>query len=64
MNINNVFEYFGTDYWVRKALEPLLVANAVDSVKTVCFVRGGGNTGQSDSIKLGVASCLFKVSPY
>lgn len=59
VNNKRGLDYFHIDYWLRKAIEPLVVCNAFDSVKVICKVQGGGVTGQSDAVKLGIARCLL-----
>ena len=53
------------DYMPRPAhrysvLQPLELVEARDSVDIVCSVRGGGQTGQAEAIRLGIARALVK----
>lgn len=56
-------EYFRGILVGVQALEPLKVTNTAGRYDALITVAGGGPSGQSDAIKLGVARALVKVDP-
>lgn len=56
-------EYFQGILVGVQALEPLKDTNTAGRFDAVITVKGGGPSGQSDAIKLGVARALLKVDP-
>lgn len=61
VNGRDVKEYFPSEQWVNAALRPLEViekANHFDIIVNAC---GGGKTGQSEAVALGVARALCKI---
>jgi small subunit ribosomal protein S9 len=58
----------GSDYLpregdVQKMLEPLHVVGQPTAYNITVKVNGGGVTGQTDAIRLGIARALLKVNP-
>jgi small subunit ribosomal protein S9 len=58
----------GADYFPRlgdldKVIAPLRIANAEGSYNVTVHVSGGGITGQSSAVELGVARALVKSDP-
>src|SRR5689334_12101359 len=58
----------GADFFPRlgdldKVIAPLRVANAEGSFNVTVHVSGGGITGQSSAVELGVARALVKSDP-
>jgi small subunit ribosomal protein S9 len=56
-------EYFKTINTQLKVQEPLRVVDLSDKYDVFCNVNGGGITGQSDSIALGIARYLVELNP-
>jgi small subunit ribosomal protein S9 len=52
-------EYFDIEQDRYNVLHPLLATSKRESVDVVIKVHGGGNTGQSGAIKLGIARALI-----
>ena len=52
-------EYFDIEQDRYNVLHPLLATNKREAVDIVIKVHGGGNTGQSGAIKLGIARALI-----
>lgn len=53
-------EYFTTDTQKEHVLEPLKTAGVYEKCAVSVVVKGGGLSGQSDAVKLGVARALVK----
>lgn len=43
--------------------DPLLVAEAADTVDILATAKGGGMTGQADALRLGIARALIQFDP-
>jgi len=56
-------EYFGRIGDSAAILGPLEVAGQRSSLDVSVLVKGGGVTGQTDAVKLGVARALLKMNP-
>jgi small subunit ribosomal protein S9 len=56
-------EYFKTVNAQLKVQEPLRAVEMADKYDVFCNVEGGGITGQSDAIALGIARFLVELSP-
>ena len=56
-------EYFGREVDVTMLSEPLVATNNVGRFNISVHVGGGGITGQSGAICLGVARALLKIDP-
>ena len=61
VNGRDVSEYFPSDHWVTAALRPLAVVEKPDGFDVIVNARGGGKTGQSEAVALGVARALCKI---
>lgn len=63
--VNNqpVDEYFSRDGDLSHLSEPLVVTNNAGRFNVTILVNGGGITGQSGAIRLGIARALVKVDP-
>ena len=53
-------EYFYNEQDQNAVLAPLLHTQTRDQVDVIIRVGGGGNTGQADACKLGIARALLK----
>lgn len=51
-------DYFKTESARKKVLAPLEKVGKADSVDITVRVVGGGNTGQADAVKMGIARSL------
>lgn len=53
-------EYFGTASLRTSALAPLVACGLENAFQVSILVRGGGQNGQADAVKLGVARALLQ----
>lgn len=56
-------DYFTRTGDVDLILEPLEAAGHLGTMDVSCLVSGGGVTGQSESLQLGIARALLKMNP-
>jgi small subunit ribosomal protein S9 len=56
-------EYFGREWDLRHLTEPLAVTDNTGRFNVSVHVKGGGITGQSGAIRLGIARALLKADP-
>jgi small subunit ribosomal protein S9 len=63
VNDKPVQEYFPREVDVRTLRMPLQIAGAEDSYDISVKVSGGGITGQSQAVSLGVARALLLINP-
>ena len=60
INSRPLEEYFDIEQDRFNVLQPLLATEKREAVDVIVKVHGGGNTGQSGAIKLGIARALMK----
>jgi len=65
MTINNreVEDYLPRFFWKTQAVEPLRVAGVDGKVDIFVNAHGGGLTGQSGAIRMGIARAIIKLNP-
>lgn len=63
INARPLEEYFDIEQDRYNVLHPLLATGRREAVDVVIKVHGGGNTGQSGAIKLGIARALLHFDP-
>jgi small subunit ribosomal protein S9 len=65
VTINNreVDDYLPRFFWKTQAMEPLRVAGVEGSVDIIINAHGGGLTGQSGAIRMGIARAILKLNP-
>lgn len=65
MTINNreVDDYLPRFFWKSQAVEPLRTAGVEGKVDVMVNAHGGGLTGQSGAIRMGIARALIKLNP-
>ncbi|MBO8154351.1 30S ribosomal protein S9 [Thermovirga sp.] len=63
INDREVQEYFPRQVWVNHALEPLKVSGMEGKIDVFVSAFGGGLTGQSGAVRLGIARALLKMNP-
>lgn len=63
INNREVKEYFPRYYWASTAVAPLAAAGVEGKVDVFVNAHGGGLTGQSGAVRLGVARALLKMFP-
>lgn len=63
INKREMTEYFPLDQHQKAVLAPLLQTGKLDGVDIQVRVHGGGNTGQADACKLGIARALKQFDP-
>jgi len=56
-------EYFGRDIDWKALIEPLQVTQTDGQFDVTVLVKGGGITGQSEAIRMGVSRALLKLNP-
>ena len=61
VNNKNMSDYFKIERLHNEITEPLTLTETLGKYDVICNVRGGGTTGQSGAIKLGIARALLKV---
>lgn len=62
VNGQGLAEYLKSDVLVMDVVKPLAMLNAAESYDVVARVRGGGLSGQSGAIRLGISRALALVS--
>jgi small subunit ribosomal protein S9 len=60
INKRNVSEYFGRETAVMVVRQPLELINATEKFDFNITVKGGGTTGQSGAIRLGITRALMQ----
>lgn len=63
VNGKPLVEYIRNPDWEKHAMGPLLLTETVDKVGVKCRVGGGGLSGQSGALRLGVARALIACDP-
>lgn len=63
LNDRSLDSYFPDAALRQRALEPLRVTEAESQFDVVARLEGGGTTGQSDALRLGIARALVGVDP-
>lgn len=61
VNGRDVKDYFPCHHWVIAALRPLQVVEKAEGFDVIVNATGGGKTGQSEAVALGVARALCKI---
>jgi len=56
-------EYFGRDVDYRNLMMPLNLTQTADQFDVTVLVKGGGITGQSEAVRMGVSRALLKIDP-
>lgn len=56
-------EYFPRHNWLTAALSPLVLLGLESKVDVFVNAHGGGLTGQSGAIRMGLARALLKLNP-
>ena len=60
INNRNLDEYFGRETACMVVRQPLELVNALEKFDLNITVKGGGNTGQSGAIRLGITRALMQ----
>jgi len=63
INKRKVDEFFSLDQDRQVALSPLMITETSKSLDVFVNVRGGGTSGQSGAVLLGLARALYKSDP-
>lgn len=65
ITINNreVEDYLPRFFWKSQAMEPLRLAGVDGKVDIMVNAHGGGLTGQSGAIRMGIARAIIKLNP-
>jgi small subunit ribosomal protein S9 len=63
INNRSADDYFPRTIWHTEALSPLKAAGVEGKIDVYVNASGGGLTGQSGAVKLGLARALLKLNP-
>lgn len=63
INKREVDDYLPRHFWKTQAIEPLATAGVEGKVDVIINAHGGGLTGQSGAIRMGIARALLKYDP-
>jgi len=63
INDREVDDYLPRHIWKSQAVEPLTVAGIEGKVDVIINAHGGGLTGQSGAIRMGIARAILKLNP-
>ncbi|MDR1511080.1 MAG: 30S ribosomal protein S9 [Synergistaceae bacterium] len=63
INDREVDDYLPRFIWKSQAMEPLSVAGVEGRVDVMINAHGGGLTGQSGAIRMGIARAIVKFNP-
>jgi small subunit ribosomal protein S9 len=63
VNEKPAIEYFGRETDIKVLSEPLAATNSTGRFSVTVHVVGGGITGQSGAIRMGMARALLKADP-
>ncbi|QDV07665.1 30S ribosomal protein S9 [Planctomycetes bacterium Poly30] len=63
VNGKPIDEYFVTIQTRQRARQPLTVSDSLENYDVFCNVRGGGPSGQSEAVSLGIARALKSINP-
>ena len=63
INDRDVDDYLPRYIWKSQAVEPLVVAGVEGNVDVIINAHGGGLTGQSGAIRMGIARAILKLNP-
>jgi small subunit ribosomal protein S9 len=63
INDREVDDYLPRFIWKSQAMEPLSVGGVEGRVDVKINVHGGGLTGQSGAIRMGIARAILKLNP-
>ena len=64
VNGRDALAYFGRKQLVESAIAPFRVTDTVDHFDVVATCNGGGITGQSGAVRLGIARALLEAGDY
>ena len=56
----DVHEYMPHEVLVMDLMQPLEVTNNAETFDVICYVRGGGYSGQTGAIRLGITRALLE----
>jgi small subunit ribosomal protein S9 len=63
LNGRTLTDYFPDPELRRRVLEPFKVTNLENGYDVAATLEGGGTTGQSDALRLGIARGLIAIDP-
>lgn len=63
VNGKPIDDYFVTVQTRQRARQPLTAAEALSQYDVFCNVKGGGPSGQSEAVSLGIARALKSINP-
>ncbi len=63
INEKTLEEYFSRTGDVDTVLQPLKTVSQLNTLDVSCLVQGGGITGQTDAVQLGVSRALLNMNP-
>jgi small subunit ribosomal protein S9 len=63
VNDREMKQYFPSDDWQRAATGPLMLLGKEEAYDVIATCRGGGPTGQSEALAMGLARALKEINP-
>lgn len=63
VNGRELAHYFPDTQWVNAAIKPLVALDRLKDFDIIANVHGGGMTGQSEAISLGISRSLVSLEP-
>jgi small subunit ribosomal protein S9 len=63
INNRDLEDYLPRYFWKTQAIEPLSIAGVEGKVDVIVNAHGGGLTGQSGAIRMGIARAILKLNP-
>jgi len=63
VNGKTLVEYIDNPEWREEIVRPFEITGTNDRFGVICRVHGGGKSGQSGAIRLGIARALVDVDP-
>ena len=62
VNNKKFSDYFSTDSLQFKITQPFIITNTEKNYDIKIIVKGGGNNGQAEAIRLGISRALCKIN--
>jgi small subunit ribosomal protein S9 len=63
INKKNISEYFYRETYIEQIVQPMSILKIKKDYDVICTVKGGGSTGQSGAITLGISKALCIINP-
>ena len=63
VNKKEANKFFSTEHTIKILRKPFQLCDVANQFDVICTVSGGGITGQSEAINLGISRCLIQINP-